>query len=104
MVSSLRPSLQPLFQTLAAASSEPDLRYRFMDTISGYFAVQRWGLYLLNGQYLNSQQLAEFEVVGVSDAFVERYERYGRAVDLVWQAVLESHAPAHEAQVWPKGD
>lgn len=102
-MSSLQPSLQPLFQTLATAPSESVLRSRFMEAISGYFGVQRWGLYLLNPHLLNPQ-LVEFEVVGVSDAFVERYERYGRAVDRVWQTLLETHAPAHEAQVWPKGD
>jgi DNA-binding CsgD family transcriptional regulator len=41
--------------------------------------------------------------VGVSDAFVARYEQMGRTVDPVLQYVLENHAPAHEELVLPAG-
>jgi DNA-binding CsgD family transcriptional regulator len=91
-------AFQPLIQSLATAPSEQALRYRFMDAISDCFGVQSWGLYLMNEQHL-----AEFEVVGVSETFVERYEQIGRAVDPVWRYVLEHHAPAHEALVLPNG-
>lgn len=92
-------SLYPLFQAIATASTKAALRDRFMDGVSDYFGVQRWGIYLLD----NQNRLASFDVVGVSDAFVERYEQIGRAVDPVLQYVLENHAPAHEELVLPIG-
>jgi DNA-binding CsgD family transcriptional regulator len=92
-------SLHPLFQAIATVSTEAALRDRFMDGTSEYFGVQRWGIYLLDEE----NRLASFDVVGVSDAFVERYEKIGRAVDPVLQYVLENHAPAHEELVLPTG-
>ena len=92
-------SLHPFFQAIAKASSEPELRLRFIDGVSQYFEVQRWGVYLLDEE----QRLASVDVVGVSDTFVERYEQLGKAVDPVLQYVLENHAPAHEELVLPQG-
>jgi DNA-binding CsgD family transcriptional regulator len=92
-------SLHPLFQAIATAPSEKALRDRFMDGVSDYFGVQRWGIYLLNDE----NRLASFDVIGVSDAFVERYEQVGRALDPVLKYVLENHAPAHEELVLPTG-
>ena len=92
-------SLQPLFRAIATAPSEQALRLRFMDNVSKYFGAQRWGIYLLNKE----MRLASSDVVGVSEAFVERYEQIGRAVDPVLKYVLENHAPAHEALVLPPG-
>lgn len=92
-------SLHPLFQSIATASSEQALRFRFMDGVSQHFGVQRWGIYLMD----DDNRLAGFDVVGVSDAFVERYEKIGRSVDPVLQYVIENHAPAHEALVLPAG-
>ena len=66
-------SLQPLFQAIATAPTEQAMRYRFMDGVSEYFGVQRWGVYLLGDE----ERLASFDVIGVSDAFVERYEQTG---------------------------
>jgi DNA-binding CsgD family transcriptional regulator len=71
-----------------------------MDGVSQYFGVQRWGIYLMDDE----NRLASFDVVGVSDAFVERYEQIGRAIDPVLQYVLEYHAPAHEELVLPAGE
>lgn len=96
MVSSLRP----LLQAFATARSEHELRLRFMDGISEYFGVQRWGLYLINDE----NRLASYDVVGVSEAFVERYEEIGRPVDAVLQFVLDNHSPAHEEMVFPGGE
>jgi DNA-binding CsgD family transcriptional regulator len=92
-------SLHPLFQAIATASSEKALCDRFMDGVSDYFGVQRWGIYLLDDE----NRLSSFDVIGVSDAFVERYEQIGKAVDPVLQYVLENHAPAHEELVLPTG-
>lgn len=92
-------SLHPLFQTIATAPTEQALRLRFMDGVSQYFGVQRWGMYLMDDE----NRLSGFDVVGVSDAFVERYEKIGRAIDPVLQYVLDNHAPAHEELVLPIG-
>lgn len=92
-------SLHPFFQAIATAPTEQALRFRFMDGVSDYFGVQRWGIYLLDDE----NRLAGFDVTGVSDAFVERYERIGRSVDPVLQYVLKNHAPAHEELVLPVG-
>ena len=92
-------SLQPLFQAIATAPTEQELRFRFMDGVSEHFGIQRWGIYLLDEQNC----LASFDVKGVSDAFVERYEKIGRPVDPVLKYVLEYHAPAHEELVLPVG-
>lgn len=61
-------SLHPLFKAIATAPSEQALRLRFMDGVSEYFGVQRWGIYLMDDE----NRLAGFDVMGVSDAFVEQ--------------------------------
>jgi DNA-binding CsgD family transcriptional regulator len=91
--------LYPLFQEIATAPTEQALRFRFMDGVSQYFGVQRWGIYLVDDE----NRLSGFDVAGVSDAFVERYEKIGRAIDPVLQYVLDHHAPAHEELVLPAG-
>jgi DNA-binding CsgD family transcriptional regulator len=92
-------SLYPLFQAIATAPTEQILRLRVMDSISEYFGVQRWGIYLLDAD----SGLASVDAIGVSDVFVEQYQKFGKAVDPVLQYVLEYHAPAHEELVLPKG-
>lgn len=93
-------SLHPLFQAIATAQNEQALRLNFMDGVNEYFGVQRWGIYLWDVEH----RLSSFDVQGVSDAFVERYEKIGKSVDPVLQYVLEYHAPAHEELVLPLGN
>lgn len=71
-----------------------------MDGVSQHFGVQRWGIYLMDDEH----RLLSFDVMGVSDAFVERYEQIGRSVDPVLQYVWKHHAPAHEELVLPVGE
>ncbi|MUL36580.1 LuxR C-terminal-related transcriptional regulator [Gloeocapsopsis dulcis] len=92
-------SLHRLFQAIATAPTEQTLRFRFMDSISEYFGVQRWGIYLLDTE----DSLASVDVKGVPDAFIERYQQVGKSVDLVLWYVMRYHAPAHEELVLPKG-
>ena len=92
-------SMHSLVCAIATAKTEQELRFRFMDTAEERFGVQRWGIYLLNEHH----QLASFDVKGVSEAFVERYEKIGRAVDPVLKYVLEYHVPAHEELMLPRG-
>lgn len=35
-----------LFQRMATASTEAELKYLLMDNLHQYFGVQRWGIYL----------------------------------------------------------
>lgn len=95
----MKDSFKALFHYLAKAATEEELRYTFMDRISPHFGVQRWGIYLNNEQ----NELLTCDVHGVSDAFIERYQKFGKAVDPVMKYVMEYHAPAHEELVLPKG-
>ena len=92
-------SIHSLYQNLAAATTEPQLRNCLMDNISQHFGVQRWGLYLLD----ENSNLASFDVVGVSNKFVARYDAVGKAIDPVLKYVLDYHAPAHEEMVLAPG-
>jgi DNA-binding CsgD family transcriptional regulator len=70
-----------------------------MDGVSESFCVQRWGIYLLGDEnYAES-----IDVQGVSDDFVDRYQRFGKSIDPVLNYVIEYHAPAHEELVLPPG-
>jgi DNA-binding CsgD family transcriptional regulator len=92
-------SLHPLFQSIANAPTESALRSCFMDNISQYFGVQRWGIYLIDG----SNHLTSADAVGVSDNFIDRYQKHGQSVDPVLGYVMQYHAPAHEELVLPQG-
>ncbi|MEM8806461.1 MAG: LuxR C-terminal-related transcriptional regulator [Cyanobacteria bacterium P01_G01_bin.38] len=92
-------SLQPLFHAIASAPTEQTLRSRFMDHISHHFGVQRWGIYLLD----DNNCIVSADVKGVSEQFIERYQKFGQSVDPVLKYVIRHHAPAHEALVLPKG-
>ncbi len=70
-----------------------------MDKVGEHFGVQRWGIYLTD----EHSRLVSFDVHGVPDVFVERYEQLGRAVDPVMSYVVQRHAPAHEELVLPPG-
>lgn len=94
-------SLYALFDAIASARDERELRLRFMDGVGEHFGVQRWGIYFFS----QHSGIAEIDVHGVPNvsAFVERYEKVGRAVDPVLRYVLDCHAPAHEEMVLPLG-
>jgi DNA-binding CsgD family transcriptional regulator len=92
-------TLHSLFQKMATASTEEELRFRVIDDISQYFGVQRWGIYLVD----EDNSLISCDVRGVSDRFVERYQQIGKSIDPVLKYVQEYHAPAHEELVLPKG-
>ncbi len=94
-------SLYALFDAIARARDEAELRRRFMDGVGEHFGVQRWGISFLNEQ----SGIAEIDVRGVPNvsAFLERYETVGRAVDPVLRYVASRHAPAHEEMVLPSG-
>jgi len=92
-------SLHSLFEAIATASTEQELRFRFMDGVSAYFGIQSWGIYFLDRE----NRIASCDIQGVSDTFVKRYESIGKSIDPLLQYVLEYHAPAHEELVLPLG-
>jgi DNA-binding CsgD family transcriptional regulator len=92
-------SVQYLFGAIASTQNERQLRLAVMDNVGEYFGVQRWGIHILD-EYSG---IAESDIYGLPDAFVERYIKVGRAVDPVLRYVVERHAPAHEELVLPTG-
>ncbi|MEM8638141.1 MAG: LuxR C-terminal-related transcriptional regulator [Cyanobacteria bacterium P01_G01_bin.54] len=70
-----------------------------MDQISDYFGVQRWGIYRLD---INNN-LVSADASGVSDTFIEQYQKFGKSVDPVLKYVLENHSSAHEELVLSPG-
>lgn len=90
-------NLHPLFQKIATASTETELRFKLMDNLSQHFAVQRWGIYLLDEE----NNLISCDTKGVSDRFIEKYQQVGKSVDPVLKYVQKYHAPAHEELVLP---
>jgi DNA-binding CsgD family transcriptional regulator len=91
--------LHQLFHDIATAKTEVELRSRFMDQASELFGVQRWGIYLLDG----ARQLNSVDAVGVSDNFIDRYQKFGKSVDPLLQYIQQYHAPVHEEMVLPLG-
>lgn len=92
-------NLHSLFQSMAVAKTEAELKHKLMDCLGKHFAVQRWGIYLADEE----NNLISCDVRGVSNKFVDRYQKSGRSVDPVLKYVLEYHAPAHEELVLPQG-
>ena len=92
-------TLHSLFYKLATASSEADLRFSLMDNLNQYFDVQRWGIYLLDEE----NNLISSDTFGVSDGFIETYQKIGQAIDPVLKYVREHHTPAHEELILPPG-
>ena len=92
-------TLHLLFQSMAKAKTEAELRYKLMDNLSQHFRVQRWGIYLTDEE----NNLTISDTKGVSDRFVETYQAIGRPIDPVLKYVTEYHAPAHEELVLPQG-
>ncbi|WP_414563509.1 MULTISPECIES: LuxR C-terminal-related transcriptional regulator [unclassified Anabaena] len=94
-------SLHLLFQALASASNQHQLRMCFMDGVGEHFHIQRWGIYLFD----EKSRYASVDTHGLpnADTFVELYEKVGREVDPVLRYVTEHHAPAHEEMVLSPG-
>ncbi len=87
-------SLQGLFQTIAQARDERELRSRVMDAVGDYFQAQCWSLCLVDER----RQSAAVDTHGIADvdAFVARYGNVDRAADPVMRYMAENHAPTHE--------
>lgn len=89
-------AFKTLIHSLATAPTELALRNRFMDGISQVFPAEKYGIYLAS-----KHNLLSCDTHGVSDDFISRYQKYGRAIDPVRDYVVKHHAPCHEGLVFP---
>ncbi len=81
-------SLQSIFQAIAQAQDEKDLRSQIMDSIGNYFAADRWGIFFWDQLPLVNSSFQNLLEVGLS---VEH--------NPVVRYLVEHHAPVHEALV-----
>ncbi|MFM7599716.1 MAG: LuxR C-terminal-related transcriptional regulator [Pseudanabaena sp.] len=88
----METSLQSLFQAIAQAQTEPELRQRIMAQVGAYFAATRWGLSFLD----------EFPSI---DANTPGFIRLALSLDYnpVLRYLVERHAPVHEEVLLSSG-
>jgi DNA-binding CsgD family transcriptional regulator len=88
----MESSLQSLFQAIAQAQDEAELRQPVMAKVGGYFVATRWGLSFLD----------EFPSIDANTPGIVRL-----ALSLNYNPVLrylvERHAPVHEEVILPPG-
>jgi|SRR5262245_2863009 len=83
-------------QTLCTATNEAQLKQRFITGFGRLFGLPGYGLYLVD-PWKSDQVL--WEGTGVSDAFLARYERFGREVDVLQSHVVASGRAAYNLAV-----
>jgi DNA-binding CsgD family transcriptional regulator len=81
----------PLFEKIAAVSSEAQLRSSFMQDAGGLIGAAAWGFDLLDSRL----QVIESDLYGLSDTFRDRYQEVGRSEDLISQRMIEHQIPVH---------
>jgi DNA-binding CsgD family transcriptional regulator len=88
----MKISLQPLFQAIAQAQAESELRQPVTAQVGEYFAATRWGLSFLD----------EFPSI---DANTPGFIRLASSLDYnpVLRYLVERHAPVHEAVILSPG-
>ena len=108
--------LHSLFQEIAEASNEKELRLAVMNAVGEHFDVQTWGLYLLgdnseedfSGEYNphkdNSHKDNSHKDNSQKKIGVEAIPDVCLKGNPVGQYVFERHAPAHEELVLSPGD
>lgn len=84
-------SLHALFNAIALAQNEQELRLAVMNTVGEHFGVERWGLYLLDDLSTVDVDVQNIPEVCLQGNPVGRY-------------VAERHAPAHEQLILAPGD
>ena len=76
-------TLHAIFQAIANVQNEQELKLALMDTIGDHFAVQHWGIDLLDYQLNTQIQVPQIPAVCLEANPIGRY-------------VVERHAPTHE--------
>lgn len=84
-----------LFNRLAIAKSELELRSRFMDASGELFGAKAWGFTLFG----NDHEIAGFDLQGLPDDFVDSYGEMGIQADPIMSFVINRHIPAHNLSV-----
>jgi DNA-binding CsgD family transcriptional regulator len=84
-------SLHAVFHAIANVRNEQELKLALKDIISEHFAVQHWGIYLLDHQLTPEIEVQEIPAVCLESNPVGRY-------------VVERHAPAHEQLILSPSD
>lgn len=85
-------TLKSLFQAIANARNEQELRQSVMVQISEYFAAQRWGLFFLDDLPPIESNIPEVVKLAIS---IDR--------NPVLHYLVENHAPVHEELIFPPG-
>ncbi len=108
--------LHSLFQEIAEATNEQELRLAVINTVGKHFDVQSWGLYLLddncqkNNSQANNPQEGNFRQHDSQEGNSQKNIEFETIPDVclkgnpVGQYVFERHAPAHEELVLSPGD
>ncbi len=88
----IKAPLQSLFQTIAQAQTEADLRQSFMAEVGQYFAAKRWGLYFLDQlpSIDDSSPLLLKKALSLEHNPVLRY-------------LIQNHAAVHDEVILPPG-
>ncbi|MEM9485730.1 MAG: LuxR C-terminal-related transcriptional regulator [Cyanobacteria bacterium P01_F01_bin.116] len=88
----IKAPLQRLFQLIAQAQTETELRQAFMDAVGEYFAAKRWSLYFLD------------QLPAIDDSTPSMLKK---ALSLDYNPVLrylvQNHAAVHDEVVLPPG-
>jgi DNA-binding CsgD family transcriptional regulator len=85
-------SVHALIQNIAPASDERHLRLAFMDGAGDLFHAQHWSISLRD----ESGRVAQVDLKGLPDSFIDYYTQYGITIDPLRAYVLAHHAPVHE--------
>lgn len=88
--------LHSLFQEIAEATNEQELRLAVMNAAGEHFDVQSWGLYLLDDNSQEDNSRKNIEIDTIPDVCLKG--------NPVGRYVFERHAPAHEELVLSPGD
>ncbi|MBW4670462.1 MAG: LuxR family transcriptional regulator [Cyanomargarita calcarea GSE-NOS-MK-12-04C] len=84
-------SLQALFDAIANANNEQELRLAVTDTVGLHFGVQHCAIHIFDEQCPEGEN----DNQSIPDVCIER--------NPVWHYLLERHAPVHEELVLPSG-
>jgi DNA-binding CsgD family transcriptional regulator len=92
--------VQTLIYNIALAQTEKDLRLRFMDGVGDLFQAQHWSISLRD----EAGNLAQVDLKGLPDSFIDYYLQYGMTIDPLRAYVLKHHAPVHEGILFSEED
>jgi DNA-binding CsgD family transcriptional regulator len=84
-------TLHAIFQAIAHVENEQELKLALMEKVGAHFAVQHWGIDLVDEELSPKIQVPEIPAVCLESNPVGRY-------------VQERHAPAHEELLLSPGD